>query len=126
KSGKTEFWMKHCSAVPLGKNDEKTSTGPGTKRTPQTCNRCQTIMYPGPKNSPENHKLGYCSDGVSQKNLDIQWPQPQGIFTKGKNFYPIPFLKTLRLIYDELIIQKRPIGELTMESQAFVELVGKQ
>ncbi|KIK52402.1 hypothetical protein GYMLUDRAFT_180122 [Collybiopsis luxurians FD-317 M1] len=73
-SGSTKFWMKHCSAVPLGKSDGG-SLGTKKMRKPQTCNRCQTIIYPGPKNSPENHKLGYCSDSVSQKATHIQWPQ---------------------------------------------------
>ncbi|KAJ3966231.1 hypothetical protein EV361DRAFT_759713, partial [Lentinula raphanica] len=95
-------------------------------RKSATCARCRSLMYPGPSGSPENHKLGYCSDGVSQKAKDIPWPQPSGIFlNKGKTFAPVAFLKILRQVYDETIVQQRPISELTMEYQAFADFLGQ-
>ncbi|KAG1747820.1 uncharacterized protein EDB91DRAFT_1262895 [Suillus paluster] len=59
------FWHRHCSVVPLVKEER------GKK----------TIMYPGPENSALNHKKGYCADSVKQvlKNggEDLPpWPQP--------------------------------------------------
>ncbi|KAG1804558.1 hypothetical protein EV424DRAFT_1351258 [Suillus variegatus] len=71
------FWRRHCSVVPLVKEE------PGRKaRKAQTCSRCQTIMYPGPENSPLNHKKGYCADGVKQSSKAAgeelpPWPQTE-------------------------------------------------
>ncbi|KAJ3816341.1 hypothetical protein F5880DRAFT_1457402, partial [Lentinula raphanica] len=127
KSGSDIFWRKHCFAVSLSKTPAtELSMSTGKTRKSATGTRCQTIMYPGPTGSPENHKLGYCSDGVSQKSKNIPWPQPSGIFiNKGKTFAPVPFLQILRQVYDETIIQQRPITELTMEYQVFAEFLGK-
>ncbi|KAG2033047.1 hypothetical protein BDR03DRAFT_1014699 [Suillus americanus] len=76
------FWRRHCSVMPLVKKE------PGKKpQKPQTCSHCQTIMYPGAKNSPLNHKKGYCADGVKQVSKVggdelPAWPQPRGIFSE--------------------------------------------
>ncbi|KAJ7571958.1 hypothetical protein C8J56DRAFT_728025, partial [Mycena floridula] len=65
------------------------------------CKRCNTLMYPGGVNSPENHKKGYCTDGVRQKipksgsHTLPPWPQPSGIFTKGSVFEPHQFFASL-------------------------------
>jgi hypothetical protein len=121
-----EFWQKHCSAVPLVKA-ESTNNGAGakkvqvlhhaivarltpllTQRKANTCHRCQTIMYPGPTGSPENHKKGFCSDGALQViNLETppDWPQPPGIFEKGKNFNPMTFLTMIHDVYEKLVIE---------------------
>ncbi len=71
-------------------------------------------MYPGPTGSPENHKRGYCSDGVRSKPPDdappgylLPWPQPNGVFssdTGGTTFNPIPFLATLRDVYEKAVL----------------------
>ncbi|KAG2120419.1 uncharacterized protein F5147DRAFT_563009 [Suillus discolor] len=61
KRNNETFWCHHCSVVPLVK--EERGKNP---RKAQTCSCCQTIMYPGPKNSPLNHKRGYCADGIKQ------------------------------------------------------------
>ncbi|KAG2360920.1 hypothetical protein BDR07DRAFT_1247119, partial [Suillus spraguei] len=53
----------------------------------QICSRCQTIMYPGPENSPLNHKQGYCADGEDLP----PWPQPQGLFSEGHTIHPHTF-----------------------------------
>ncbi|KAJ3737899.1 hypothetical protein EV360DRAFT_58621 [Lentinula raphanica] len=109
KSGSDVFWRKHCFTVSLSK-------APATALSTSTGKVC----------SPENHKLGYCSDGVCQKLKHIPWPQPSGIFlNKGKIFAPVAFLQILRQVYEETIIQQRPINELTMEYQAFAEFLGK-
>ncbi|KAE9405193.1 hypothetical protein BT96DRAFT_1015845 [Gymnopus androsaceus JB14] len=120
KSNSETFWKKHCLAVPLLKSDGN-NLNAVNKRKPQTCGRCQTIMYPCSQNSPENHKKGFCSDGVSQSSKNIAWPQPPGIFAKGKQFDPLSFLRKMREVYEELIIQRHPLTELSMEGQAFAD-----
>ncbi|KAJ3744556.1 hypothetical protein EV360DRAFT_57566, partial [Lentinula raphanica] len=127
KSGSDTFWKKHCFAVSLSRASMAAESSTSTRKTRKsaTCARCQTIMYPGPSGSPENHKLGHCSDGVSQKLKSIPWPQPSGIFlNKGKTFAPVKFLQILRQVYDETVVQQHPLNELTMEYQAFAEFLG--
>jgi hypothetical protein len=80
-------------------------------------------MYPGPSGSAENHKKGYCSDGVKQnmeqssQNEDpprdnkptsctpAQWPQPHGIFTHGTHFNAFAFLTKIREMYEKVVIE---------------------
>ncbi|KAG2036500.1 hypothetical protein BDR03DRAFT_810790, partial [Suillus americanus] len=94
---------------------------------PQTCSRCQTIMYPGAENSPLNHKKGYCADGVKQVSKDggdelPAWPQPQGIFSKGCIFHPHPFLSAVQCIYEHVFMQGP--GDMDMlETEAFTKLL---
>ncbi|KAF9068511.1 hypothetical protein BDP27DRAFT_1421866 [Rhodocollybia butyracea] len=78
KRGSTTFWTRHCEAVSLVQVKGIDST-----RKPQTCGRCQTIMYPFVTGHAQNHKRGYCSDGVKQVHRAIPFPQPVGIFVKG-------------------------------------------
>lgn len=98
------------------------------------------IMYPGAKNSPENHKRGVCSDGAkstlatTNQNQDPQhpnkpasytlpeWPQPEGIFSGGTEFRPLIFLSKLREMY-EMVVVDRDSGHLAMEHQAFAALL---
>ncbi|OJA17539.1 hypothetical protein AZE42_12814 [Rhizopogon vesiculosus] len=53
------------------------------------------LMYPGPENSPLNHKKGYCLDDIRQvpaKNSDEglpSWPKPRGLFSEGRMFHPM-------------------------------------
>jgi hypothetical protein len=97
-------------------------------------------MYPGPSGSAENHKKGYCSDGVKQgmeqssQNEDPpkdnqptlctspQWPQPQGIFTHGTHFNVFAFLTKIREMYEKVVIEGDS-GELLMEHEAFAKLL---
>ncbi|KAG2344981.1 hypothetical protein BDR05DRAFT_881053, partial [Suillus weaverae] len=86
------FWHHHCSIISLMKEE------PGKKA--QRCSCCQTIMYPGPKNSSLNYKKGYCADGIKQSSKAAgkelpPWPQPQGIFSDGQIFHPHMFLSTV-------------------------------
>ncbi len=81
---------------------------------PTSCPRCKRLMYPGPTGSPKNHKWGYCSDGVRSKPPDnappgylLPWPQPNGVFSSnagGTTFNPIPFLATLRDVYEKAVL----------------------
>jgi hypothetical protein len=97
-------------------------------------------MYPGPSGSAENHKKGYCSDGVKQnmeqssQNEDpprdnkptsctpAQWPQPHGIFTHGTHFNAFAFLTKIREMYEKVVIEDDS-GELLMEHEAFATLL---
>ncbi|KAG2040154.1 hypothetical protein BDR03DRAFT_821963, partial [Suillus americanus] len=113
------FWCCHCSVVPLVKEE------PGRKA--QTCSRCQTIMYPGPKNSPLNHKKGYCTDGVKQSSKAASeelpaWPQPQGIFSEGQTFHPHVFLSMVQRVYEHIFMQ-RPGETDLLETEAFSKLL---
>ena len=97
-------------------------------------------MYPGPTGAAENHKRGYCSDGVKQvmeqskQNQDPpqpnqsvsvtppEWPQPQGIFFNGTQFHPLAFLDKIREMYEKVVIEKAS-GDLLMEHEAFAWLL---
>ncbi|KAG1887911.1 uncharacterized protein F5891DRAFT_966573, partial [Suillus fuscotomentosus] len=116
------FWRRHCSVVPLVKEE------PGRKaRKAQTCSRCQTIMYPGPENSPLNHKKGYCADGVKQSSKAAgeelpPWPQPRGIFSEGRTFHPHVFLSTVQRVYEHVFMQGPGETDL-LETEAFSKLL---
>lgn len=122
KRNDESFWRRHCSVVSLVKEDR------GKKpRKAQTCSRCQTIMYPGPENSPLNHKRGYCADGVKQvsKNSGEElppWPQPQGVFSEGRTFHPHTFLLAVQRVYEYVFLQGP--GEIDLlETEAFAKLL---
>jgi hypothetical protein len=107
------------------------------------CKRCRTIMYPGPTGAPENHKKGYCSDGVKQtlthskQNQDPPkpnqsvslatpaWPQPVGIFTNGTQFHPTVFLDKVRELYAKVVIGTAS-GELLLEDEVFAHLLARR
>ncbi|KAG0692816.1 hypothetical protein DFH29DRAFT_1043843 [Suillus ampliporus] len=121
KNGES-FWRRHCSVVPLVKQEL------GKKpRKAQTCSRCQTIMYPGAENSPLNHKRSYCADGVKQVSKDHgedlpPWPQPRGIFSEGRTFHPHAFLSAVQCIYEHVFMQGP--GDMDMlETEAFAKLL---
>ena len=80
-------------------------------------------MYPGPTGSLDNHKRGYCSDGVKQAKDGPIWPQPQGIFERGKIFHPTNFLKTLHEIYDAVVVKGSDGGDSAMEYNAFLTML---
>ncbi|KAG1825378.1 hypothetical protein EV424DRAFT_1320115, partial [Suillus variegatus] len=109
------FWCRHCSIIPLVKEE------PGRKA--QTCSCCQTIMYPGPENSPLNHKKGYCADGVKQSSKAASeelppWPQPRGIFSEGRMFHPHMFLSTVQHVF-----MQGPGETDLLETEAFSKLL---
>ena len=85
------------------------------------------IMYPGPAGSRENHKKGYCSDGVKlnmKGDTSPEWPQPAGIFKLGVKFNPAIFLATIRDQYDKIVAPgPNGIGDDAMEYEAFAKLL---
>lgn len=89
-------------------------------------------MYPGANGAAENHKKGYCADGVQQKGAknstdDLPpWPQPQGIFSLGKMFDVVKFLTEVRTLYEKIAThQSTPSleSDFTMEDIAFASMV---
>ncbi|KAF8877661.1 hypothetical protein CPB84DRAFT_1654831, partial [Gymnopilus junonius] len=99
------------------------------KRKPATCSCCQTVMYPGPTGSAENHKKGYCADGVHQRpKLESKeelppWPQPPEIFVNGTYFNPITFLLQIHKLYDKVLGKEISEIEYSMEDEAFSHLL---
>lgn len=92
------------------------------QRKQATCQRCGRIQYPGPKNSPENHKKSVCSDGAPQKSK-IPYPQPTGVFTQGKEFHATIFLRKVRELYGMVLANSSSGNQnLPMEYWAFTEL----
>ena len=84
------------------------------------------IMYPGPAGSQENHRKGYCSDGVRttiKGDTAPDWPQPQGIFELGTKFNPLNLLDSLRDLYDHVVTRNSDGGDFAMEYQAFGRLL---
>ncbi|KAG2738529.1 hypothetical protein P692DRAFT_20758853, partial [Suillus brevipes Sb2] len=122
RTNSESFWRRHCSVVSLVKEE------PGRKaRKAQTCSRCLTIMYPGPENSPLNHKKGYCADGVKQSSKAAgeelpPWPQPRGIFSEGRTFHPHAFLLTVQRVYEHVFMQGPGETDL-LETEAFSKLL---
>jgi hypothetical protein len=86
-------------------------------------------MYPG---GTDNHKKGYCADGARQivKKGDNDslpdWPQPQGIFEKGTHFHPIEFLKTLREVYEKLVVDRTSGVDVPIEYEAFMKMLSNR
>ena len=73
-----------------------------------------------------NHKLGYCSDGVKQKFAHDKvppWPQPHGIFTKGTDFHPVPFLTALHEIYEKFVPQREAVESISVEHKVFARML---
>jgi hypothetical protein len=124
-------------------NDLTTHHTLQSTRRPPMCKRCCTLMYPGPSGAPENHKRGYCSDGVKQtienapQNEDPprantmasvgppKWPQPQGLFTAGTYFHPVELLKKIGEMYEKVVIEQSS-GEFLMEHEAFASLLARR
>ncbi|KAI0683176.1 hypothetical protein BC835DRAFT_1311202 [Cytidiella melzeri] len=139
RSGTPTFWTRHCAAVNL----VSTNTTEKKRRTASVCSRCQMVMHPGKEGAPENHKRGLCLDGVPTHMAHVKyggelklktpettplWPQPVGVFTKLKNvhhFHPFPFLAVVRHMYEKVVI-KNDAGVLTMEHEAFADMLLKR
>lgn len=83
-------------------------------------------MYPYGEGGRGNHSRDYCSDGVpvhfkltENKQLPVPpWPQPEGIYIRGKSFSAVTFLTVLRHMYEKVVIEEDS-GSLTMEYEAF-------
>ena len=80
--------------------------------------------------SLDNHKKGYCSDGVWQKakaesndGALPEWSQPSGIFTNGTHFHPITFLSKICQLYDKVVEGTISETEYSMEDEAFSRLL---
>ncbi|KAF9053988.1 hypothetical protein BDP27DRAFT_1454507 [Rhodocollybia butyracea] len=115
--GSERFWKRHCYSVSLTKPGNESSS-----RKQATCQRCGRILYPGPTNSSENHKRSICSDGAPQKSkVPIPYPQPDGIFTRGKEFHALTFLSKVRELYG-LMASHSGTQDVPMEYWAFAEL----
>ncbi|KAJ7606467.1 hypothetical protein DFH06DRAFT_1348008 [Mycena polygramma] len=85
------------------------------------------FKYPGPKDSAENHKKVYCSDGFKTKivgDTAAPWPLPAGIFTKGAEFHPFAFLEQVREVYARLVIDGVTLEDLSLEHDALMKLLG--
>lgn len=54
-----------------------------------------------------------------------EWPQPQGVFTKGTHFHPVVFLAKIRGIYEKVVVD-RESGEALLEHEAFASLLVKR
>ncbi|KAJ7124766.1 hypothetical protein C8R43DRAFT_898805 [Mycena crocata] len=101
----TVFWTKHCHAVPFIKT-EVSEANVGT--------------------TAENHKLRYCSDGFRptlEDDTPAVWPLPSGIFTKGATFHPLIFLSNVRELHQRLVIEQAKQEDLSMEQDAFRQLL---
>ncbi|PIL30720.1 hypothetical protein GSI_06888 [Ganoderma sinense ZZ0214-1] len=135
QSGSTTFWTRHCNAVDLstpGKHKGKqVAPAKPITRKPNTCHRCLSIMWARGEGDSENHKKGYCSDGVKQKPACVDgiveelppWPQPNEIFSKGTHFWPLRFTRTVRELYDMVTDGDRLGGPKAMEFAAFADML---
>ncbi|KAI1789749.1 hypothetical protein LXA43DRAFT_892226 [Ganoderma leucocontextum] len=136
RSGSMTFWEYHCNAVELvpgkaTKGKGKNTTQTLSTRKPHTCHRCLSIMWAGGEGGGDNHKKGYCSDGVKQRPAAVDgiteelplWPQPNEIFTKGTTFWPKRFTRTVRELYDTLIPGHGLGGTKAMEYTAFADML---
>lgn len=99
-----------------------------------SCTRCQCLMYPYSKNSPDNHARGYCSDGGPVWSLTSKaknkprdrsppFPLPAGLFKKGKEFDPIKLLENLRSLYTKIATCYVTATDLNPEESAFLKLM---
>ena len=95
-------------------------------------------MWVGGEGGDDNHKRGYCLDGVKQsfkkktvaadddKNKLPPWPQPSGIFTKGTHFWPRRLNRAIRELHDALDSSDDLGGIKAMEYAAFAEMLEKR
>lgn len=83
-------------------------------------------MYPREKNHPENHRREYCSDGAPSAisaGRRIPFPQPDGIFVKGKSFDMVPFLTAVQELYQRVVVEGVAREDLSVETEAFATLL---
>ncbi|KAH9955685.1 hypothetical protein BC827DRAFT_1235658 [Russula dissimulans] len=129
-AGTETFRRRHCFVVSLVKlTGGSHSHGADAKsRKTAICSRCHTVMYPG---GSQNHKKGYCVDGARQvkgKGEDEipDWPQLQGIYMKGTDFRPVEFLKTLRDMYERVVVRGERHTDLPVEYEAFGKVLQRR
>ncbi|KAA1474099.1 hypothetical protein DENSPDRAFT_852057 [Dentipellis sp. KUC8613] len=123
RSGKTEFWTKHCEAVMLLFNNEGKK-----KHISHMCGRCKSIMWPYPSGCDGNHARSYCSDGVARSGRDgdtfPQWPQPAGVFSGGDKFHAATFLRVVMELYERFVVEEGSnTSERMMEYTVFSEML---
>lgn len=51
------------------------------------------------------------------------WPQPQGISERGTRFHPLEFLKTLREVYEKLVVDRVSGVDIPIEYEAFIKML---
>ena len=86
------------------------------------CKRCSTIMYPGQRGHPNNHKPGYCSDGVVSSPTAPKFPLPPGIFLRGNSFSIPAFYATVQQLFECLCVNGQRREDLSLELDTFGEL----
>ncbi|KAJ7097443.1 hypothetical protein C8R44DRAFT_748545 [Mycena epipterygia] len=59
-----------------------------------------------------NHKI------IHREGADLK---PEGVFTKGTQFHPLPFLGFIREVYEKVVAENDTEG-LTMEQEAFLTM----
>lgn len=59
---------------------------------------------------------------MAKKTELAPWPQPEGIYEKGKVFDAITFLTHLRQLYEQTVIQSDRVG-LSMEYEALAKTI---
>ena len=94
------------------------------QRKSQVCTRCKTLMYPNERGHPDNHKRDYCSDGApSSTKHNIPFPQPDGIFVKGKEFNIELFLLAVQDLYGRAVIDKDTRENFSLCLDAFGQML---
>ncbi|KAI1785508.1 hypothetical protein LXA43DRAFT_899656 [Ganoderma leucocontextum] len=133
QSGSMDFWTHHCNTVNLVQGKPSKGKGKVTQqaRKPHTCHCCLSTMWAGGEGGHDNHKKGYCSDGVKQKPVAVDgvteelppWPQPNRIFMKGDTFWPKRFTRAVRELYNTIVIGLDHGGIKSMEYTAFADML---
>ncbi|OJA15344.1 hypothetical protein AZE42_07554 [Rhizopogon vesiculosus] len=85
-------------------------------------------MYPGPENSPLNHKNACCADGVRQVSVNNSGgglpPRPQlyRFFPESRMFHPRAYLSAVQRVYEPIFMQEPGKMDL-LETEAFAKLL---
>lgn len=82
-------------------------------------------MYPRNKGHPDNHKRDYCSDGAPSTSSGsyIPFPQPEGIFVKGKSFETLPFFWAVQDLYQRAVVEGVAREDLSLEMEVFATML---
>ena len=91
-------------------------------------------MWAHGEGNSENHKKGYCSDGVKQKMVTIDgipeellpWLQPNNIFMRGMYFWLKHFCRMAHELYNTIIDSNTTGGMRVMEFKAFMDMLCKR
>lgn len=90
------------------------------------CKRCSTIMYPGKRGNPSNHKPGYCSDGVVSTLTAPKFPLPPGIFLRGTAFSITTFYATVQQLFECMCVNGQTREDLSLELDTFAQLFSER